>query len=715
VIVRTDLPREARLLDGVWIPMSDGCRLSARIWLPVDADADPVPAILEYLPYRKGDSMAPGDAPKHAYLAGHGYAGVRVDMRGSGDSEGHLRDEYTAQEQDDALEVIAWLAAQLWCSGAVGMMGISWGGFNALQVAARRPPALKAIVSMCSTDDRYANDEHYTGGCVMGPEMQSYATMLLGYAAHAPDPAIVGNGWKDLWRERLEGVAPPLPEWLSHQRRDAYWRHGSVCEGYDAMQCAVYMVGGWADGYRDAILRVLQGYRGPVKGLIGPWCHTTPHHGAPGSAVGFLQEMVRWWDHWLKGIENGVMDDPRLTFWMQDGHPPGGDWGDKTGRWLSEEAWPSANVTTRTLRIGAAGRLSDSGEEVSAPPEDAPGPSEDATGRGEDRTGLGGAASDPGEEVSAAAEPAPAVTFATPQITGIEGGCWISWSCDADSPGDQRPDDGRSRVFDSPPLSEPLEILGQARAVLDLVSDRPQALVAVRLCDVDETGASTLVARGVLNLTHHDGHDTPRPLVPGTPYRVEVPLAAVAYSFPVGHCLRLALATTQWPLAWPSARPATLTLLTGASRLELPVYRRPAGVRLPAFLDLVPEEGPSPEREVLQEDISEIRWRHEPATGCVEAVWDEAGGFRLEETGLVHSYLARDTYSIVDGDPLSVAATSRWEFASERGDWRPRVDARSTLTADESAFRVTCTLDAFDGDERIAARTWEARIPRDGC
>jgi len=667
--IRTDLPREVRLLEGVWIPLADGCRLSARIWLPADAEDDPVPAILEYLPYRKDDGTAARDAGTHAYFAGHGYAGVRVDIRGSGDSEGLLWDEYTEQEQDDALEVIAWLARQPWSSGAVGMMGVSWGGFNSLQVAARRPPALKAVISLCSTDDRYANDEHYIGGCVMGPEMQSYATMLLAYATHAPEPAVVGDGWREMWGRRLAGAAPALPTWLSRQRRDAYWRHGSVCEDYGAMECAVYMVGGWADGYRDAIFRMLEHYRGPIKALIGPWCHTLPHHGEPGPAIGFLQEALRWWDHWLKGTDTGIMDEPACRFWMQDAHSPSRDWSTRTGRWLTEDSLPSPQVTTQALTIRPAGL--------------AEGPAERA-----------------------------AVTFQSPQTTGLEGGCWISWSSPADSPGDQRPDDGRSRVFDSRPLAARLEILGQAKAVLDVACDQPQALVAVRLCDVDETGASTLVARGVLNLTHREGHTSPQPLVPGQQYRVAVPLAAVAYSFPPGHRVRLALATAQWPLVWPSPRPVTMTLLTGESRLELPVRSGRPEETPPAFLEA--EEAPFPGYEDLEEPVSEISLRRDLGAGRVESTWDETGRFRLED-GLIHEYRGRDTYAIVEGDPLSAAATSTWELASRRGDWQARVEAKSRLTSDESGFHVTCSLDAYDGDQRVASREWEATIPRDGC
>ena len=675
--VRTDFPRNVRLLEDIIVPLSDGCRLSAKIWLPDDAEEDPVPAVLEYLPYRKSDGSLPLDAGQHAYFAGHGYAGVRVDIRGTGDSEGLLWDEYTGQEQDDAVEVIAWLAAQPWCTGNVGMIGISWGGFNGLQVAAHRPPALKAIISMCSTDDRYANDEHYVGGCVMGPEMQSYATMLLGYATHAPDPAVVGERWREMWKERLDAVEPALPAWLAHQRRDDYWRHASICEDYGALDCAVYMVGGWADGYRDAILRMLEHYRGPVKALIGPWCHTRPHHGHPGPAIGFLQEALRWWDHWLKGIDTGIMDEPVARFWMQEAYTRSEDWNHKTGRWLTEDAWPSPGVATRVFTIEPGGL----DEEPAGVP----------TTRPEDQA---------------------FVTFRSPQVTGSEGGCWISWSSDTDSPGDQRPDDERSQVFDSPPLGERLEILGQAKAVLEVACDRPQALVAARLCDIDETGASTLVARGVLNLTHRENHATARPLVPGTRYRVEVPLAAVAYSFPPGHRLRLALSTSLWPLAWPSPRPVTMTLFTGESRLDLPERAATDDAAPPAFLE--PEEAPLSGYEQLEEDISEIVVDSDPATGRIESVWDESGRFRLVD-GLVHGYLGRDTYAIVEGDPLSAEATSSWEFASEREGWQARVVAQSRLRSDEQDFHVTCSLDAYAGDEHVATRVWEQTIPRDGC
>ena len=338
-MIVTTFPRAVRVIEHTLIPLKDGTQLAARLWLPDDAEQNPVPAILEYLPYRKRDGTYERDALTHPYLAGHGYAGVRVDIRGSGESDGLLADEYALQEQDDALEIIAWLAAQPWCSGAVGMMGISWGGFNGLQVAARRPPALKAVVSICSTDDRYADDVHYMGGAKLLAGF-GWASFFFGAMCHPPDPALVGDRWRAMWLERLENVPLFLEIWMRHQRRDAYWKHGSVCEDFGAIQCPVYAVGGWTDGYTNAIPRLLEHLAAPRKGLIGPWAHAYPHFALPGPQIGFLQDMLRWWDHWLKGVETGVMDEPMLRAWMTDSVKPATYHKELPGRWVGEPSWP---------------------------------------------------------------------------------------------------------------------------------------------------------------------------------------------------------------------------------------------------------------------------------------------------------------------------------------------------------------------------------------
>ena len=233
---RDEVLREVRQLDYVWIPMRDGARLAARVWLPEDAESDPVPGILEAVPYRLSDGMATRDVLIHPYWAARGYACVRVDLRGSGESDGVLEDEYHPQEQEDLLEVIAWIAAQPWCTGAVGMTGISWGGFNSLQLAARRPPALKAVITLMSTDDRYADDVHYKGGCVLATDLLHWSTCMLHWQCQPPHEAAVGERWRELWEQRLAANRPWVHTWLAHQRRDAYWKHGSVCEDYSAIE-----------------------------------------------------------------------------------------------------------------------------------------------------------------------------------------------------------------------------------------------------------------------------------------------------------------------------------------------------------------------------------------------------------------------------------------------------------------------------------------------
>ena len=270
--IKSEFSNPIREIENTWIVLRDGTRLAARIWLPVDAEHNPVPAVMEYLPYRKGDGMSPRDSRLHPYVAGHGYAVVRVDIRGTGESDGILVDEYLKQEQDDALEVIDWMTAQAWCSGAVGIIGISWSGFNGLQIAARRPAALKAIITLCSTDDRYADDVHYMGGCI-DYDALPWASFMFALNALPPDPRLVGECWHEMWLQRMNETPPYIEAWLSHQTRDAFWKHGSVCENYADITCAVFAVGGWNDGYTNAIPRLLAGLNGPRKGLIGPWPH----------------------------------------------------------------------------------------------------------------------------------------------------------------------------------------------------------------------------------------------------------------------------------------------------------------------------------------------------------------------------------------------------------------------------------------------------------
>jgi uncharacterized protein len=671
--------RTVRELPHVWIPMSDGARLAARIWLPEDADELPVPAVLEYIPYRKNDGTHTRDLARQPYLAAHGYAAVRVDLRGTGDSDGLLLDEYLQQELDDACEVIAWLAAQPWCTGNVGMAGISWGGFNALQVAAMRPPALKAIISVCSTDDRYADDVHYLGGCVVGSDMLPWASTMLVADARPPDPLVVGEAWREAWLERLD-VPPFVEAWLTHQRRDDYWRHGSVIEDHNAMDCAVLMVGGWDDAYRDAVLRVLEGYSGPRKGLIGPWGHTYPDRGVPGARIDFLAESVRFLDHWLAGVDRGVMDEPMLRTFI--GHTePGWRPTDRPGTWMSEPSWPSPNVAPQRWSLGPGSLL----------PPGSPGSGDPS----------------PGDAVPS--EPTGhRLILLGRQTAGLDAGAYMGRGIAPDLPGDQAREDGLSLCFTSEPLTEALTILGCATVELEVVVDRPNAAIAVRLCELTPGGTSRLVARGMLDLTHRGGHEEPVAMVPGRPTVVTVALSAAGHTFRPGSRLRLAVSPTYWPWMWPSPEPVTLEVLTGpTSAIELPL-------RTPA-----PDEG-DPEHLVASappplDPTGDGQHRsvcHDVVSGRAELV--VAGTDRTElSDGLRLEQSERDVSTIVEGDPLSAHVRSERTAELTRGDWHVRIETVSTMSADATTFHLTNQLDAFESGTRVASRSWTSAIPRD--
>ena len=324
------------LQQTVWIPLSDGTRLAATIWRP--EGGDPVPAVLEYLPYRRGDGTALRDDSTYPSYASDGIAGVRVDSRGNGDSEGLFDDEYSPQELADACEVIAWIAAQDWSNGAVGMMGISWGGFNGLQVAALRPPTLKAVISIASTSDRYADDIHYKGGCLLSAQM-SWAGTMLNYCSRPPDPDVVGNRWAEIWRERLAAQPMLLETWLKHQHRDAYWEHGSICQDWGAIQCPVWVIAGWADGYRNTPAALAAFMDAPVKAMTGPWVHKYPHFAYPHPRADFLAMSKDWWHHWLGGQDRGVQDWPDYRAYRIEAAQPGPWRETDAGQWLATE-WP---------------------------------------------------------------------------------------------------------------------------------------------------------------------------------------------------------------------------------------------------------------------------------------------------------------------------------------------------------------------------------------
>lgn len=671
--------------------MRDGIRLAARIWLPHDAGDHPVPAILEYIPYRLSDFSAVADSRRHPYFAAHGYASVRVDVRGTGNSEGILFDEYLAQEQDDALDILEWIARQPWCDGKLGIIGISWGGFNALQIAARRPPQLQAIISIGSSDDRYGDDVHYMGGALLAATMLSWASFMLCINALPPDPRVVGERWRAMWQERLEQTPPYLHTWLAHPRRDAYWRHGSVGENYEDVACPVYAVGGWADAYTNSVLRLFEHLRVPRKGLIGPWAHDYAHEALPGPQLGFLQECVRWWDYWLKGIQNGIMDEPLLRVWMQESVAPRTFYAEMPGRWVSEQNYPSPNVTPYTYYLGTEGVVSSVSLRGAASPQAVVWRSEAATKQSQQEFGI-----------------------CSPQSTGLDAGEWCPHGYPGEMPGDQRADDSKSLVFDSPSLDAPMDILGFPELTLTLAANRPTAFVIGRLCDIAPDGSSLLISRGVLNLTHRDSHSEPTPLDPNRRYTVSFRLNAAGHSLPVGHRWRIALSTTYWHHIFPAPEIATVTVYLGSSsHLTLPVRApRPEDNSLPPFDE--PEcaepiasnwiRSPSFERKVIR-DLTNDR---------VQFISRIDGGVRhLLDADTRITYTVDEQFTIDDHDPLSAQIRSVRMRAIEREDWQVRTETTSTMHGDAQNFYTTNRVEACEGDKRIFSRDYEFMTPRD--
>lgn len=658
----TEFPRKVFEQADVGIVMPDGVRLSARIWMPVDAVANPVPAIIEHLPYRKRDGTIARDSLTHPYVAGHGYACIRVDMRGNGDSDGLMEDEYTQSELDDACSVLAWAAAQPWCNGNTGMMGISWGGFNALQVAAMNPASLKAIITLCSTVDRYADDIHYKGGCLLNANF-GWSGQMLSYSSRPPDPALVGDKWRGMWLERLEAMPMLISTWLRHPQRDAYWKHGSVCEDYSTIKAAVLSFGGWHDGYRNTPAHLVENIERPVKAIVGPWIHKYPHFAAPEPRIGFLQEALRWWDHWLKGLDTGVENDPAYRAWLMDSVEPKTWLPERPGRWISEAKWPSQSITREILHLTDGGLAPVAGV-LNA-------------------------------------------SVSSPQDCGLTAGEYFPFTYGPELPDEQSADDARSLVFDGQVLESALDIVGAPEFRFAFSSDQPDALISVRLCDVFPDGRSALITYGFLNLAHHASHEHPEALVPGQTYSASFALDQIAYRIPAGHRLRVAVSTSSWPSLWPSPRRATVTL--NQASLALPVRVLANGDE---WTFVAPEAARAWRAETARKATSVRNTeRHKDGT-VVLTVSNDFGADRDLEHGLVSGSSALEIWTIHPDDPLSARAEISWTQTLERDGWSIRTETSSEMWSDATHFHVTGKVVAFEGEKIVFERAYRDTIER---
>lgn len=646
--------------------MSDGACLSARLYLP-EGDDRPWPVLLEALPYRKDDLTA-SYASEYRRLRDEGrFVVARVDLRGTGASEGIATDEYPAEEQNDLLEVIAWLASQPWSNGNVGMFGTSYSGFNSLQLAAERPPALRAVCAIYASDDRYTDDVHYMGGTLRAVDLVDYVIYMTAMCGLPPTPALTGAKWRAVWADRVDRAEPWLLRWLEEQWDGPYWRHGSLRRrdeagewvGYERIECATMIVAGWADGYRNNSFRTYERLRSPRELLIGPWSHMSTATSLPGPHIDLVPEMIRFFDTWLRDRPPATAPAPIRVF-LRRPAVPAPDLAEHRGEWRADVEWPPP----------------DAGELILDGPRDR-------------RDAL-------------------AVRGDVGTTAWISCAGHLPWG----QPTDQRPDEAMSLVYDWPARDDELVVAGHPRLTVTVTADAPVAFLSAKLCDVFPDGTSALVTRGFLNLCHRHSSVAPEPLVPGQPVTITLELEATAWIFEAGHRIRLDLAGADWPNTWPPPEPLTLTVDAGSMQLALPTLasatnRRdgePAPVFTPAPTDADDHDG-SDDRPTIWRIEHDVLGRETRAVIDHGTRYGGAHRSRIEE-----HYVGEVGVSTTDPGTAHATATAR--YVVEWPEATVSSESRLTVRSDHDAFEVTVELDVHEGDEEFRSRRWFRRIPR---
>ena len=650
---------EENLDLGIVLP--DGTRLSARFWLPQGSENSPVPAILEYLPYRKSDGTAARDDIMHPYFAERGYACLRVDARGCGDSEGLFEDEYSEQELQDGVDIIHWIAAQPWCTGKVGMQGISWGGFNSLQIAARNPSALKAVITIGSTVDRFADDIHYKGGVQLSENI-GWAATAMSWFSMPPDPAIVGDRWRDMWLHRLENTPFLISRWLKHQNRDDYWKHGSVCEDFSSITAAVLAMGGLHDGYRNTMTHLAENITAPVKAIAGPWSHKYPHISTIEPSIGYLQEALRWWDHWLKEENTTVENDPAYRAYMMHSIKPSASIKARPGHWVKEQLWPSPSIRQTSYGLGP--------------------------------NTLGKSANF-------------SATIGRALEVGNKCGEYFPFGFGpGELPEDQTQDDQHSLCFETEAQCSDLGILGAPSLKLTLSSDQKAAQLVARLSDVRPDGSAMLISLGLLNLRHRNSFEHPENLSPGEPVEIDLKLDQCAYHLPAGHRLRLALSNSYWPYAWPEGKNANLTITAG--ELTIPTRSVPDSDEW----EFEPPYSPAGRKCHALEPALESKQRLTENNISTLTIIGDHGKTEDLHSGIITSSKTKECWTIDLRDPASASALLTWDRSFERDSVQVSTKLSTDMWADETHFYVSQILQAWQNTECVFEKKFEDKVPR---
>jgi putative CocE/NonD family hydrolase len=661
---------QVKVVKNIMIPMRDGVRLAADLIMP-DAEGK-YPALLQYHPYRKDDvSLTNNEA--HHYFAQRGYVGVRLDVRGTGSSEGHSTLEYSPEEQRDSYDAIEWLAKQDWCNGNVGMWGISYSGQTSMTAGFLNPPHLKAIIPMYHCDDRYLGDCHYGGGSLRIPvDWAFYGSWMVAMNASPPYPEHVGGKWKELWTERLEKSEPWLLSWIEHQVQGPFWRSVSITGKYDQVKCPVYIIAGWRDGYPSASIRMYANLKSPKKLLVGPWLHNRPDTGIPGPRIHFFHEMQRWWDHWLKGIQNGVMEEPPVCLYVQKYDYPMADRDMTSGSWRFEKKWPIERTNKTSFFLHENGLLSN------------------------DPSGSEKGVKDAYKYIPTVGTTQGHFSAAGPSVLYV----------------DQRLDEALSLNYSTPPLSEDLEITGFPEAVLYVSSSSDIAGFVVKLNDVDEDGTSAIVSKGYLNATRRNSFESPEPLTPGEVYKLHIPLKATSWVFEKGHRIRVSIQSSDWWNIWPTPKNAVNSIYRNKveqSRIMLPIIP-PSNSDLPRPVFLAP---PHPAKitdvQMSPSEYSVVRDYFKKTTSVVSK---SSSSIKVPELNSYMSSKQDVKVTASDLNPESVSLKSTSKLSYPHSDNMIDVTSFVSLKSTVEHYHVIINLDIEINKRPYFHKNWTRTVER---
>ena len=642
----------------------DGTELACNVYRP-DAPGH-YPAILTMLPYRKDDVAA--RAAHHDYFVPKGYAVVLVDMRGTGGSGGFTDagDFCGPEDQLDGYDAIEWIARQPWCDGDVGMTGVSFGWFTSLMTATRQPPHLRAIAPIYGGVDFY--DDWNEGGSMLGHLFAGrYSAQMLAYNSAPPSHRDENGRWLDVWKEHLESNEPWLFSWLGNQTETDFWKDCSMRYHYGDIDVPTYAIGGWADFNPSDALRLFQNLSGPTKVLVGPWTHMEPTKAIPGPRIDHLHELLRWWDYHLKGVDNGIMDEPPITIFVQEGRLEP-DEPDRRGRWRFENTWPVEGAKNTKYYLGPDGRLS---------------------GRRPRRA-------DGADEFKYV----PTVGTAAGLVGGVASGVGL--------PGDQRPDAAYSLVYTSAPLEDDTEITGVPTADLYIESTAGVAAFVVKLCDVAPDGFSSLITRGSTNATRRDSRVNPEPLEPGQVYRLSVELRATSYIIPRGHRIQVLVAGADFPWLWPTPEHAVNTVhrsQTHPSNITLPVVL----ARLES--SVAPSLKASPNTDSPKPDAKLYEISHDVLNGTTTVSWGSEKTGALEGGGN-YAHHRRISMTASDLEPWDVTVDGTATFATVVGGTETKVKSRSTVRSDADTFHADLSVEIEVDGVHHWRRAWSRSFAR---